>query len=93
MQTWDKAACRTKLSGRAKRSVILVAKYTFFGFIHEPIVAHNTYRNNELRGKIQASPAYLQLARERLSLDALDAWEGKPVEPTIETYTDLPLFG
>lgn len=41
---------------------------------------------------LEASPAYLPLARERLSLDALAAWEGRPGAPVADDYTDLPLF-
>lgn len=41
---------------------------------------------------VEASPAYLKLARERLSLNLLDASEGKPIPAREETYTDLPLF-
>jgi hypothetical protein len=41
---------------------------------------------------VEASPAYLRLARERLGFEALDAWEGKPVPTPAHEYTDLPLF-
>lgn len=40
---------------------------------------------------IEASPAYIQLSRQRLGLQDLAAWEhGAPAAPV--TYTDLPLF-
>lgn len=42
---------------------------------------------------VELSPTYVQLARERLGLTALAAWEGQTQQPRTETYDDLPLFG
>lgn len=42
---------------------------------------------------IDLSWPYLQLSRERLSLTALDAWNGKaPTPAPAETFHDLPMF-
>ncbi len=41
---------------------------------------------------VEASPAYVQLSRERLGLTALAAWrEGAPPREAVDC-TDLPLF-
>lgn len=55
-------------------------------------VAHVARALGRASVMIEASPAYLALARERLSLKELDEWLGKPQIPTVVNVTDLPLF-